>query len=88
MMQPVENFQIEDIDGCEFIHSNAVGKAIISYEYSFFGVRMKSIRVVYPDGSKNLYGTNEAQERLDSGEWTVLRDADLQNQRDVKSILY
>lgn len=88
-MRPVENFQIENIDGCEFIHSTCVGKAIISYERDFFGVKKKSIRVVYPDGSKNLYGINQAQEMLDSGEWSVLRDASLPpDHHDRKSILY
>ncbi|MEK5038923.1 hypothetical protein [Sporosarcina sp. FSL K6-3457] len=88
-MNRVANFKIEDIDGCEFIHSKSVGKAIISFERDFFGVRKNSIYVVYPDSSRTKMGIDEAQGMIDSGEWVVLRDAKLPaGYKDTKSILY
>ena len=52
-MQQVKNFNIEDIDGCEFIRRTVMGKAIISFESNFFDVSKNRniIRMSFPDSS-------------------------------------
>lgn len=72
-MNPVKNFQIEDIDGCEFVLSKTIGKMMISWHHDFDGYETGKIHVVYPDASHKAIEEEEAQKRLDSGEWTVYR---------------
>lgn len=66
-------FSIEDIDGCEFVKSNVIGNMMISFHQDFDGYYTGKIHVVYPDGSHALISRDEAQEKLDSGKWIVIR---------------
>lgn len=69
----LEKFQIEDIDGCEFVKSIVIGNMIISHHQDFDGYYTGKIQIVYPDGSHGLTDQEEAQKKFDSGEWTVIR---------------
>ncbi|MCU5196478.1 hypothetical protein OCE52_16875 [Bacillus mobilis] len=78
MVEPVEekevtNFQVEDIDGCEFVKVKSLGNALISYDHDFDGFMTGKIQVVYSDGSGSAISTEEAQDRVDSGEWTIIK---------------
>lgn len=72
-MEALKNFEIHDIDGCEFVHSTVVGKMMISYHIDFDGFETGKIHVVYADASDKTIEPEEAQKRLDSGEWKVYR---------------
>lgn len=72
-IQKVKKFRIEDIDGAEFVRDKDVGKLIISWDTEEYGVETGLVRVVYSDGSGKPIELEEAQRRLDSGEWTVYR---------------
>ena len=72
-MRKLKNFQIEDIDGCEFIYVKQLGKAMISYDYDEDGIHNGKILVVYPDASYKSIGYDEAQKHIDEGYWTILR---------------
>lgn len=72
-MTELKDFQIEDIDGCEFVRSSIVGKILISWHRDEDGCETGKIHVVYPDASQREIEQGEAQKRLDSGEWTVFR---------------
>ncbi|MCP1285351.1 hypothetical protein NK358_27410 [Bacillus sp. S0635] len=67
------NFQVEDIDGCEFVKVKSLGNALISYDQDFDGFMTGKIQVVYSDGSGSAISMEEAQGRIDSGEWTVIK---------------
>ncbi|EJR76670.1 hypothetical protein IK7_04743 [Bacillus cereus VD156] len=69
----VANFQIEDIDGCEFVKVKGLGNALISYDHDFDGFMTGKIQVVYSDGSGSAISMEEAQGRVDSGEWTIIK---------------
>ncbi|MRA55423.1 hypothetical protein GH864_13210 [Bacillus thuringiensis] len=69
----VTNFQVEDIDGCEFVKVKSLGNALISYDHDFDGFMTGKIQVVYSDGSGSAISMEEAQGRIDSGEWTVIK---------------
>lgn len=69
----VKNFQVEDIDGCEFVKVKGLGKALISYDHDFDGFMTEKIQVVYSDGSGSAISMEEAQERIDSGEWMIIK---------------
>ncbi|PHA15500.1 hypothetical protein [Bacillus toyonensis] len=69
----ITNFQIEDIDGCEFVKVKGLGNALISHDHDFDGFMTGKIQVVYSDGSGSAISMEEAQERIDSGEWTVIK---------------
>lgn len=78
MVEPVEdkevtNFQVEDIDGCEFVKVKGLGNALISYDHDFDGFMTGKIQVVYSDGSGSAISTEKAQEHVDSGEWTIIK---------------
>lgn len=66
-------FYIEDIDGCEFVVSKIVGRMLISFHRNADGYETGLIHCVYPDGSQCTKTEEEAQGKLDSGEWTVIR---------------
>ena len=72
-MHEVENFQVEDIDGCEFVISSTVGKMIISHHQNYDGAYTGLVEVVYSDGSRRAFTQYEAQDLLDDGEWMVVR---------------
>lgn len=72
-MYKVENFQIDDIDGCEFVISNTVGKMIISFHQDYDNNYTGLIEAVYSDGSRRGLTAYQAQNLLDEGEWMVLR---------------
>lgn len=73
-MKPLKNFQIDDIDGCEFVKDTKIGKMLISYDHDgTWGHPTGLIQVVYPDGSSGRMDYSKAQKKLDSGEWTVYR---------------
>ncbi|RFB60621.1 hypothetical protein DZB90_12130 [Bacillus thuringiensis] len=69
----VTNFQVEDIDGCEFVKVKSLGNALISYDQDFDGFMTGKIQVVYSDGSGSAISMEEAQRRINSGEWTVIK---------------
>ncbi|PGZ66480.1 hypothetical protein COF02_09175 [Bacillus cereus] len=69
----VKNFQVEDIDGCEFVIVKSLGNALISYDHDFDGFMTGKIQVVYSDGSGSAISMEEAQGRIDTGEWTVIK---------------
>lgn len=69
----VTNFQIEDIDGCEFVKVKSLGNALISYDHDFDGFMTGKVQVVYSDGSGSAISMEEAQGRVDSGEWTIIK---------------
>ncbi|MFE4569095.1 hypothetical protein [Paenibacillus chitinolyticus] len=50
-MEAIQGFQIEDIDGCEFVQSMNIGKLMISFHQDFDGYYTGKIHVVYPDAS-------------------------------------
>ncbi|MEK5069797.1 hypothetical protein [Sporosarcina sp. FSL K6-1508] len=69
-----EDFCIDDIDGCEFIHDTSIGKAIISLETDGeWGTPTGRIEVVYPDGSVGKIEPDDAQQMIDIGKWIVYR---------------
>lgn len=72
-MKKVKDFQIEDIDGCEFVKSSVLGNMMISFHTDFDGYETGKIRTVYPDGSHGAISPEEAQAKIDNGEWTILR---------------
>jgi hypothetical protein len=72
-MRKLKKFQIEDIDGCEFIMVKQLGKAMISFDYDEDGCNNGKILVVYPDASYDSISFEKAQKHIDSGYWTVLR---------------
>ncbi|WP_426447601.1 hypothetical protein ACP26L_25690 [Paenibacillus sp. S-38] len=72
-MNHVKNFQIEDIDGCEFVKCSSVGNMMISFHRDEDGYETGHIRTVYPDGSHGWVTPEKAQSKLDSGEWKVYR---------------
>lgn len=67
------NFQIENIDGCEFIKSSVAGNMMISFYQNFDSLYTGEIHVIYADGSQKTISQEEAQKKLDSREWTVIR---------------
>ncbi|MGG3890260.1 hypothetical protein [Metabacillus fastidiosus] len=72
--QIVKDFDVDNIDGCEFVKSSVSGKLLISFHHDYeSGYPTGKIQVVYPDGSSGLLDCNEAQRKVDSGEWTVYR---------------
>jgi hypothetical protein len=72
-MEKVKEFNIVDIDGCEFISTKAVGRAMISFHYDEAGCETGDILVVYPDASWKVVDWQKAQKHIDSGDWTVYR---------------
>ncbi|MBY5229338.1 hypothetical protein [Bacillus paranthracis] len=72
-LKEVTNFQVEDIDGCEFVKVKGLGKALISYDHDFCGFITGKIQVVYSDGSGGAISMKEAQACIDSGKWTVVK---------------
>lgn len=68
----LNNFRIEDIDGCEFVKSRDVGKMLISFHKDYDGYPTGKILVVYADGSQGAINQEEAQEKFDSGSWEVI----------------
>lgn len=66
-------FDVEDIDGCEFVKSKDVGNMIISWHQDFDGYYTGKIKTVYPDGSHGLTDPEEAQKNFNSGKWTLVR---------------
>ena len=71
-MEEVKNFDISEIDGCEFA-KGSIGKFLISYHHDFEGMYTGKIQVVYPDSSSGVLDSEKAQTKLDSGEWKVFR---------------
>lgn len=69
----IYNFDIEDIDGCEFVKDSDVGKIMISYHYDFDGYPTGVIHVVYSDGSQTTTTPEEAQKNFDNEKWHVIR---------------
>ncbi|ASA22574.1 hypothetical protein [Paenibacillus donghaensis] len=72
-MSQVENFDITDIDGCEFVYSRIVGKMLISWDRDFDGYETGKVRCIYADGSGRPVAEEEAQQKIDCGEWIVYR---------------
>ncbi|MCY9593746.1 hypothetical protein PC41400_21690 [Paenibacillus chitinolyticus] len=72
-MKAIQGFQIEDIDGCEFVQSTNIGKLMISHHQDFDGYYTGMIHVIYPDASHEAITREESQSMLDSGEWLVVR---------------
>lgn len=66
-------FQIEDIDGCEFVRSTRLGKMLISWHRDFDGYETGKVHVVYPDASHRVVTVEEAQRKIDIGEWIIFR---------------
>jgi hypothetical protein len=70
----VKDFNIDDIDGCEFIYDSTIGKAIISFETDgVYGTPTGMIEIIYPDGSIGKLKPDEAQRKIDNGEWIIYR---------------
>ncbi|MCM3413548.1 hypothetical protein [Metabacillus litoralis] len=69
----IYNFDVRDIDGCEFVKSNVIGKLMISNHQDFNGFNTEKIHVVYPDGSHTLISQDEAQIKFNHDEWVVIR---------------
>lgn len=72
-MTKVNNFDITDIDGCEFANSTIVGRMLISWDRDFDGYETGKVRAIYADGSGRSVTVEEAQLKIDMGEWTVYR---------------
>lgn len=70
-----QNFQIEDIDGCEFGNAPRLGKILISRYWDDEGMPTGMIQAVYSDGSYSVVKPEEAQKNIDSGEWEVFRQS-------------
>ncbi|MDM5235109.1 hypothetical protein QUF83_02460 [Bacillus cereus] len=68
-----ENFNIEDIDGCEFVKSKTLGNMLISFDQDMDDFYTGVIYVVYADGSGITISSEEAQRLIDSKEWTVFQ---------------
>lgn len=66
-------FNIEDIDGCEFVKNKSAGHMLISFDTDEMGYRTGKIRTVYADGSGGAIDQEEAQEHINSGYWKVIR---------------
>ncbi|MED2934879.1 hypothetical protein P4308_22865 [Bacillus wiedmannii] len=73
VIKPKSRFLVEDIDGCEFVKVRSLGNALISYDQDFDGFMTGKIQIVYSDGSGSAISMEEAQGRIDSGEWTVIK---------------
>lgn len=71
----VQNFQIEDIDGCEFGYAPSLGKILISHYWDDEGMPTGMIQAVYSDGSYSVVKPKEAQNNIDSGDWVVFRES-------------
>lgn len=69
-----ENFNIEDIDGYEFVKDRSVGGVLISWERDDDEFLTGKVRVVYTDGSGGSISVEEAQKRIDTGHWTVIKN--------------
>ena len=67
----LKDFDIEEIDGCEFVNSSVIGKMMISHH--FVDGYTGKIHFVYPDGTHIANEPAEAQRKLDNGEWVVIR---------------
>ncbi|MBP1906827.1 hypothetical protein J2Z32_003491 [Paenibacillus turicensis] len=72
-MIEIENFDITDIDGCEFAYEKGIGKMIISWHRDFDGYPTGKVRIVYSDGSGRAKSVEEAQRAIDNGEWIIYR---------------
>lgn len=72
-MNAIVEFQIEDIDGCEFVECISMGKMLISHHQDFDGYYTGKIHVVYSDGSQRTVDLDKAQKYLDKRIWTVFR---------------
>lgn len=66
-------FDVNDIDGCEFVMSAGVGRMLVSFDTDSNEIPTGKIRVVYPDGSNAAMSYEEVQERFDTGYWKVIR---------------
>ncbi|MGG0763161.1 hypothetical protein [Bacillus paramycoides] len=53
-------FQIEDIDGCEFVKCKTAGNMMISFDQDMVGFYIGAIYVVYADGSGITIAHEEA----------------------------
>ncbi|MHA7105262.1 hypothetical protein [Bacillus cereus] len=69
----IKQFQVEDIDGCEFVKSKTAGNMMISFDQDMDGFDTGDIYGVYADGSAITIAPEEAQRLIDSKEWTVFR---------------
>jgi hypothetical protein len=69
----IPKFYIDDLDGTEFIRDSDVGKGMISYEYNSDGWWTGKVKVVWPDGSGQPVGLDDAQRFFDEGQWTLIR---------------
>ncbi|MEC0089360.1 hypothetical protein [Paenibacillus macquariensis] len=72
MSNSIHGFQIDDIDGCEFVKSSNIGSLMISLHQDDESFYTGEIHVVYPDASHTTITKEEAQMLIDSGEWMVL----------------
>ncbi|AIQ19545.1 hypothetical protein H70357_24645 [Paenibacillus sp. FSL H7-0357] len=72
-MTEVPEFQISDIEGCEFVSSRIFGSMLISWNDNVDSEGWGKILVVYADGSNITVTQDQAQQKLDSGEWKVYR---------------
>jgi hypothetical protein len=75
-VKPLKFEMVKDfnIDGCEFIYDSMIGKAIISFETDgVYGIPTGMIEIIYPDGSIGKISPDEAQQKIDNGEWIVYR---------------
>lgn len=68
------NFQIEDMDGYEFVKDRSVGGVLISWERDDDEFLTGKVRVIYTDGSGGSISVEEAQKRIDTGHWTVIKN--------------
>ncbi|HDR7893326.1 TPA: hypothetical protein QCY29_005847 [Bacillus toyonensis] len=69
----IKNFQVEDIDGCEFVKSKTAGNIMISFDQDMEDCYTGAIYVVYADGSGITISPEEGQRLIDSEEWSVIR---------------
>lgn len=72
-MTQVEDFQIGDIDGCEFATSRNVGHMLLSWGNTSDDKGWGKVLVVFSDGSSGSVTQDDAQSKLDSGQWKVYR---------------
>lgn len=72
-MTEVKDFDIADINGCEYVYSSICGKALISWDRDFDGYETGKVRVIYADGSGRPITVEEAQIKIEMGEWKVYR---------------
>lgn len=72
-MTEVQGFVMGDIDGCEFVFSRIVGHMLVSWDTAVDSEGWAKVLVIYADGSRRSVNQEEAQQKINCGEWKVYR---------------